>query len=151
MGLIYTNRYTEVEELGAGTLHADSRAAATYNTTWTPMHNFQRGVVILDVGEMQAGATLDLALQQATDAAGTGAKAFTPAKAITQLTQAGGDGNDVVIIEFRTEEMDVNNQFDHVRAQLIIAGAAVECAVMVWKHVANYPPVATTQLTEIVD
>ena len=151
MGLIYTNRFTEVEELAAGTLHADSRTAATYNTTWTPMHNFQRGTVILDVGEMQQGATLDLALQQASDNAGTGAKAFTPAKAITQLTQAGGDGDDVVIIEFRTEEMDVNNQFDHVRAQLTVAGAAVECALIVLKHSANYPPVAVTQWTEVVD
>jgi hypothetical protein len=151
MGLIYTNRYTEVEELGAGTLHADSRAAGTYNTTWTPMHNFQRAIALLDVGEMQAGATLDLAFQQASDNTGTGAKAFTPAKAITQLTQAGGDGNDVVIIEIRTEEMDVNNQFDHVRAQLIVAGAAVECTLMVWKHVANYPPVSITGLTEVVD
>lgn len=150
MGMIYTNRYTEVEELG-GVLHADSRTAATYNTAWTSMSNFQRGIVVLDVGEMQAGATLDLALQQATDATGTGAKAFTPAKAITQLTQAGGDGDDVVVVEFRTEEMDVNGQFEFVRAQVVVAAAAVECTAMLWKHAANYPPVSVTALTEVVD
>lgn len=149
MGLIYTNRFTEVEELG-GILYPVNRAIATYNTAWTSMSNFQRLVAKLSVGVIAAGGTVDMLLQQATDAAGTGAKAIA-GKAITQLTQAGGDGDDVCIIELRTEELDVDGQFEFVRAQLIVAGNTAFTNLEVWKHVANYPPVSVTPLTEVVD
>lgn len=149
MGLIYTNRYTEVEELG-GVLHPANRAIGTYNTAWTTMSNFQRLIAVLDAGTIAAAGTVDMLLQQATDATGTGAKAIA-GKAITQLTQAGADSNDVCAIELRTEELDVDNQFEYVRAQLIVAGNTAYTCVHVWKHVAGYPPVSVTPLTEVVD
>jgi len=145
----YTENFTEIHEPG-GTFYADSRAIGTFNTAWLSMRDHQRAVFILNVGEMQQAATLDLAIQQAQDAAGTGAKAFVPAKAITQLTQAGGDGDDLVIVEVRTEEMDVNNQFDWIRGVITIAGAAVECALTPLRLASNYPPVPVTGWTEVV-
>ena len=145
----YTQNFSEVHEPG-GTLYADSRTAAAYNTAWLAMTNHQRATFLLNVGEMQQGATLDLAIQQATDAAGTGAKAFTPAKAITQLTQAGGDGDDLVIVELRTEEMDVNGGFDFIRGVATVAGAAVEFSLTPLRGASNYPPVPVTVWTEVV-
>ena len=145
----YTQNFNEVHEPG-GTLHADSRAAAVYNTAWLAMTNHQRAIFLLDVGEMQQGATLDMAIQQATTPAGAGAVAFLPAKAITQLTQAAGDGNDLIIVELRTEEMDVDGQFDYIRAQVTVGVAAVEFTLIPLRGASNYPPVPATVWTEVV-
>ena len=148
----YTQRYTEGHEITAltGVLYADSRGAGNHNTAWLSMANHQRAVFVLNVGEMQQGATLNMILQEATSAAGAGVQAIA-GKAITQLTQAGGDGNDMVVIELRTEEMDVDNQYDFVRAQVVVAGAAVECSLVPYRFEANYPPVDVTAWQEIVD
>jgi len=145
----YTHNFNEVHEPG-GTLVPDLRAPGVYNTTWLSMQNHQRGVVVLLTGAQAPNATVDLALQQATDAAGTGAKAFTPAKAITQLTQVGGDDDDLCIIEFRTEEMDVDNQFDFIRAVLTVGGANSYTAVLPLRGCSNYPPVSQAAWTEVV-
>jgi len=145
----YTANFTEIHEPG-GTFYVDSRAIGTYNTAWLSMRDHQRAVFQLVVGEMQQGATLDMAIQQAQDVLGTGAKVFTPAKAITQLTQAAGDGDDLVIVEVRTEEMDVNGQFDWIRGQVVIAGGAVEMALIPLRLASAYPPVPVTGWTEVV-
>ena len=146
----YTHNFSEVHQLG-DYLQPASRAIGTYNTAWISVQNHQRGVFLLLTGAVGAGSTIDFALQQATDIAGTGAKAFTPAKAITQLTQAGGDENDAVLVEFRTEEMDVDNQFDFVRGVLTIAGGG-DCftALVPLMGCSNYPPVAVGLWEEIV-
>ena len=146
---IYTMNFTEICE-PVGHLSANARAVGTYNTTWMSMANHQRATFLISVGDMGQGATLDFAVQQATAAAGTGAKALTPAKAITQLTAAGGDGDDLIAVELRTEELDVDGGFDYIRGVLTIAGDACDVAVIPFRHVANYPPVATTAWEEIV-
>ena len=80
----------------------------------------------------------------------TGVKAIT-GKAATQLTQAGGDGNELVCIELRTEELDIANGFEHVSVRVTIANANVEYAVVLFGAVPRYLPVATTNWSEIVD
>ena len=145
----YTHNFAEVHEAG-GTLHSDLRVPGVYNTTWLSMQNHQRGVFIIDTGAQAPNSTVDFALQQATDNAGTGAKVFTPAKAITQLTQVGGDDDDLLIVEFRTEEMDVNNQFDFVRGVLTIGGANSYTTVIPLRGCSNYPPVSQAAWTEVV-
>ena len=145
----YTYNFTEVHEPG-GALVPTSRAAAVYTTTWLSMNNHQRAVFLVLTGAMAANSTVDFAVQQAQDAAGTGAKALTPAKAITQLTQAGGDGDDSVVVEIRTEELDVDGGFDYIRGVLTVAGGAVLTAVFPLRGCSNYPPVPTTGWTEIV-
>jgi len=149
MPSIYTERWSEINE-AIEPLYPANRAVAVYNTDWFAMSNHQRAYFVLLTGAMGQGATVDFAIQQAQDAAGTGAKALTPAKAITQLTQAGGDGNDLVGVEVRTEELDVNGSFDYIRGVLTIAGGTVYSAVLSLRHVPNYPPVNTDEWTEIV-
>ena len=113
----FTERFSEVNAVLGG-LHADQRVAGNYNTAWVAMNNYHRAVVLIDVGPMAAGATLDVLLQEATDAAGAGVQAIA-GKAITQLTQAGGDQNDWVMIELRSEELDENNAYAFIRAQVL--------------------------------
>ena len=145
----YTHRFTEVHE-GNLSLVPDLRVPGVYNTPWLSMQNHQGRIVRLLTEPQAPGSTIDLVLQLATDNAGTGAKVFTPAKAITQLTQVAGDDDDLVAIEFRTEEMDVNGQFDFVRAVLTVGGANSHNAVLFDRGCSNYPPVSTAGYTEII-
>ena len=87
---------------------------------------------------------------QATSAAGADAKIIA-GKAITQLTQAGGDGGDLVAIELRTEELDVNGEFAYVAAIVTVGNAASELSAVLLLGCTNYAPVPVTAWTEIVD
>jgi hypothetical protein len=143
----YTERFTEMHQQAVA-LYPDSRAAAVYNTNWAACHTHHRFIVELLVGDMAQGATIDLALQEATDDTGTNA-ANIAGKAITQLTQAGGDGDDACVIEVRMEELTPG--YDYVRAVLTIGGGACDTALIGLGVVARYQPVPTGGLTEIVD
>ena len=145
----YTNRFTEVVSL-TGAVFPQTQGAGTYTYGYASAANFQRGAAILLVGTMAGGSTLDVQLWQATDAAGTDAKIIA-GKAITQLTAAGGDGNDAVLIELRTEELDVDGGFSFVSAVVTVAGANVTFALLGLGTAANYVPVPTTNWTEVVD
>jgi len=145
----FTERFSEGAAVLAG-LHSANRAAGNHNTAWVDMENYHRAVVLIDVGAMTQGATFDLILQEATDATGAGAQAIA-GKAVTQLTQAGGDGNDWLMVELRSEEMDENNAYKFIRAQLTIANANVQCSVWVLGIVGRYPPVPLTNVTEVID
>lgn len=145
----YTQRFTENYQLAGA--DADAYAIGVYTPfTFVSMANNQRAVLLLHVGDMEQGATVDLALLQATTAAAGDAKAIT-GKAITQLTQAGGDAGSNVCIELRTEEMDVDGGFTYVGAQLTVAGGAVDIGLFALLGGTNQAPVPTTAWDEIVD
>jgi hypothetical protein len=146
----FTHRFTEVHELMGFDVDGAVQVGVHTIVNYRPMANHQRGAVIILVGTMGQGATIDFALMQATDTAGTGAKAIA-GKAITQLTQAGGDGNDAIIIEFRAEELDVDGGFAYLGAILTVTGAACEVAVIGFGGTSNYTPVPVTNWTEVVD
>ena len=143
---MYTERFSEVHQIGAELL-PQNRAAAVYQSAWFNMSIHHRLAYVLHTGVLAAAATVDLILQEAQDATGTGAAAIA-GKAITQLTQAGGDGNDVCIIELRTEEMTPG--FDFVRAVLTVGGNTAFTAGIGYGIVNRYAPVATTLVTEII-
>ncbi len=91
----------------------------TAATAWVPMQDFVRAALYAEIGTWNATDDLDhCRIEQAQDASGTGSKELT--------TDASGgnydtdnpvdaDG-DFVIIEIKTEELDTNNGFDHIRA-----------------------------------
>lgn len=149
MGIDFTNRMSELMTPLAF-FNADSQGAGTVNGTSVSLANYHRAFLVVDVGDMAGTATLDVSLQQAQDTAGTGAKAIT-GKAITQLTQAGGDGNEIVCIELRTEELDIANGFDCARYSFTVANAAVELSAILYGACPRYMPVPTTNWSEIVD
>lgn len=129
---------------------SDSLAAATYNSDWAAMTIYHRAVFVMNVGEMVQTATLDVQIRQATDAAGTGAKVIA-GEAITQLSQAAGDGDQLVCIEIRSEEMDATNNFDFIGVQLTVGNAAVELGWILYGRVPRYMPTPTTNWEEIVN
>lgn len=144
----YTEQFTEVH-YPLAYAHPDSYAAGTYTGTWVSLATYHRAVLVLNVGDMAVGATLDVSIRQATTTAGAGAKAIT-AKSITQLTQAGGDGDDLVCIELRTEELDVPNAFDCVSVRVVVAGAAVEYSYILYGIIPRFAPTGITNWTEVV-
>ena len=93
---MYTERFSETH-YPLASYHADSLGISTVYTAYVSLANYHRAVAGIDVGDMAGTATLDVSIVQASDTAGTGVKAIT-GKAMTQLTQAGGDGDDIFCI-----------------------------------------------------
>lgn len=145
----YTRKFTEVVE-PVDTEFPDSLGPGTITVGPIDMSNHQRAVLLALVGDMAATSTLDIALHQSTDAAMTTNKAIA-GKAATQLTKAGGDGDQLVAIEVRSEELDVNGGYRYVYAELVIAAAAVEAAALLLGYASNSVPVAVTAYDEVVD
>jgi hypothetical protein len=139
----YTERFTECNIL-LDALDIRSHAGGE-STEWVAMTNYHRGVVMVFTGALTG--TLDVALWQATNAAGAGAKVVA-GKAITQL--AATDDYEQAIIEFKTEELDVDGGFDYVRAQTL-NGAANVYGVYVFGSIPRFAPGTTGGWDEIVD
>ena len=144
----YTQRVSE-DFAPLVSYNADSLGAGTTTSAYVDMETYHRGWLVLNVGEMQAGATLDVSLRQATDNAGAGVKAIT-GKAITQLTQAGGDGDDLLCIELQTEELDVDGGFNFVTVTVTVAVDNVELAWTYFGTQSRFKPVPVTNWTEVV-
>lgn len=129
---------------------ADSETGEV-NSGWASMANLHGILFVISVGDIAAGGTLDAQVEQATTSAGAGIKDIT-GKAITQLTQAGGDSDsNPICIWVAAEDLDVANDFDHVQLEVTGAVAAAEYSVIAYGVPARYVPVATTQWGEIVD
>ena len=127
------------EAVLVGVIDPDLNTAATYTTGWINMGLFEAIQAIILAGALGTSATLDAKLQQATDASGTGVKDIT-GKAITQLTEAGTDSDKQAIINCRSDELDVNNGFSHVRLSMTVAVASSDSAAVVLGHHARYQP-----------
>lgn len=144
----YTERFSE-GHYPLVSYNSDSQGIATVNSAWVSLASYHRAVLVINVGDMVATATLDVSLRQASDGTGTGTKAIT-GKAITQLTQAGGDGNQILVIELQTEELDVDGGFENVGVRHVVAAAAVEMGWTLFGIQPRYAPVPTTNYAEII-
>lgn len=120
-------------------LNPISQGAATVTTGWVAMSTYENVLAILKVGALGASGTVDAKLQQASDGSGTGAKDIT-GKAIAQLTQAGTDSNKQALINVRSEELDINGGFTHVRLSVTVAVAASLIDAILLGFDARYQP-----------
>jgi len=141
----YTCEFTEVHKV-LDRIPPSNVHAGGVSTVWMCVKDYHRVFVFLGCGNM--ANPLDLAVWQATNAAGAGAKIVT-GKTITQLT--GADDNEMVGIELRTEELDVNGGFDYIRVQTLNGGAGNNTyEVIVFGIVTRFAPVGTTEFDEVV-
>lgn len=113
-----------------GVINPSSQAAGALSTAWVDMAAFMSIMAIVQAGALGASATLDAKLEQATSAAGAGAKDIA-GKAIVQLTKAGTDDNKQAIVNLRSEELDIANGFTHARLTVTNAVAASLTAALV--------------------
>lgn len=88
--------------------------------TYTTAKNMGRINVIARLGDM-ASETIDIAIYQATDGSGTGAKAL---KAATQLAaSAGGNDNTIHVLSVDTNDLDIAGGFGFVAGRIVTGGA----------------------------
>lgn len=129
------------------TIDPDASTAATHTSDWVNMGTFEAIQAILLAGILGTGATIDFKLEQATDDSGTGAKDIA-GKAIAQFTKASND-DDQAIINCRSDEVDTENNFTHVRCSMTVAGATSDSAALILGHYSRYNP--ATDLDSVVE
>jgi hypothetical protein len=126
-----------------------SQAAATVTTGWLSMADCQAVLAVVHTGVLGAAATVDAKLRQAQDAAGTGAKDIT-GKAVTQLVKATND-NAQVMINCRSDELDVNGGFGFVQLSITVGTAASLISAEVFGFYHRYlPPANVATVVQIV-
>lgn len=117
------------ENAVVATVKPDEHAAGAISSAWVPVGAWFMLMAIVQTGSMGAGGTVDFKIEQATDDTGTGAK-DVDGKAVTQLTQAGGDSNKQAIIDLFPDALDINNGFAFVRITLTVGTAACDAAAL---------------------
>ncbi len=129
----------------------DANTAAAYVSDYVDAGLFPSLMAIVQAGALGTSATLDFKLVQATDSSGTGAKDIT-GKAITQLTDAGSDDDKQAIINCREDELDIANDFTHVRLSITVAVATSDGAGIILGHAPGTEPATDlASVDEIVE
>ena len=141
---------------------------------WISLKNYARVAVVYFSGDGTAASDPTLTIEQATDVAGAGAKglnfttiyrkqaasALTATGQFTKTTQTaastyteGTSGESVLlwVVEFRSDELDVPNNFDCIRARVASVGAAKIGAILYVLGEARHPSSPETMLSAIVD
>lgn len=127
----------------------DAYTAATYTSGWVDMSLWESLLAIVFAGTLGSGATLDAKLEQATSAAGAGAKDIT-GKAITQLTQAGTDSDKQAVINCQSEDLDVEGGFRYVRLSMTVGNATSDAGGVVLGMDPRYAPTDASTVDEVV-
>ena len=133
-----------------GVINPDLQTAGVKTTAWMDMAQFEALMCVIMAGALGANATIDAKLQQATDAAGTGAKDIT-GKAITQLTKAGTDDNKQAVINVAASDLDISNDFSHVQLSMTVAVASSDAGAAVFGHFPHYGPASDNQAATVAE
>lgn len=132
----------------------DPISSSTAQTTaWVDVSNFREVTWELLVGLIAATGTIDMTVQQATSAAGAGAKNITELDgvgtfAITQLTDA--DDNKAVHVTLLTEFLDVSGGFNFIQVTVTCATAASLISLSLRGFRERHEPRPTTLYDEVV-
>ena len=142
MGL--NNLFVEEAQIVMAIVPVDSQTAAN-NGDWVSLKNFERCTLLLIKAAGTAGDDPVFTVRQAQDVSGTGAKALnftridakvgtqTGIGAFTTVTQAAGntytdtvsaEAQAIMAVEFKAEDLDVNNGFDCIQLQIPDTGSA---------------------------
>lgn len=135
---MFTNAKPTEQVAVLGAISPSSQAVGAATSAWVSIAEFQQLLALVQTGTLGAAATVDAKLQQATDAAGTGAKDIA-GKAITQIVKATGD-NVFAAINLNAEELDVEGGFGYVQLSVTVGTAASETAAQVFGFVPRYAP-----------
>lgn len=132
-----------------GTIDPDAYAASTIVSDYVDMGLFESIQIVLLVGDIVSTGTINAVVQQATDSSGTGAKNLTTSKAITELTQAGGDSNKQVVINVRAEDLDMANNFDFAAISVTLGTAGADFGAVIMGHNPRYAPASDNDLSTV--
>ena len=149
----YTERFSEVHYPLVAVVPAVYSPAAAVTSAYVSLANYHRAVLVVHCGAIAATGTLDISIRQASSSAGAGVKGIPTTagqtKLATQLT--GADDDSIVIIELRTEELDIANGFEHVAITYDVDTDTAAFSAILYGCEPRFKPVATTNWAEIVD
>ena len=143
------NMPADIEAIG-GVIDPDVTAAGTVTTGWVEAAGFYTWMAIVLAGTLGTSATVDAKIEQASDGSGTGAKDITGA-AITQLTQAGTDSDKQALVQFRSDDLDVDNSFTHVRLSITVAVATSDIAGVLVGVGPRYGPASDSDASTVAE
>jgi len=144
---MYTEQFTEVHDILA-TLKptAVNSAVGVHNSGYVNMADYHRAFVWLALGDADAGATIDVAITEATSAAGAGAAALLTIAGATknpaQIVVADAGGH--VGIEVRSPELDVSNGYGFINVAVTVTGDQFVYDLIIFGIVSRYEPVGAT-------
>ena len=103
----------------------DAYAPATLTTDWISAADFANFCAIICWGTLGTSDTINAKFEQATTSGGTGAKDVT-GKAITEVdsTDSPEPHDQQAIINCRSDELDVANDFDYIRLSVTLASTS---------------------------
>ncbi|HRF71752.1 MAG TPA: hypothetical protein PL117_03190 [Accumulibacter sp.] len=125
-----------------------SQGVGTANSGWIPVTTFRKIMAMILTGVLGASATVDAKLQQATSAAGAGAKDVT-GKAITQLTKAAADDGKQVIIDLDAAELDIAGGFAYVQLSITVGTAASLVGAVLLGFDGRYEPASDLDASSV--
>jgi hypothetical protein len=133
-----------------GVIDPDANGTGDLSTGWIDMSVYPSLLALILVGDIASTGKVDAKFEQATSAAGAGAKDVT-GKALTQLTQAGGDSNKQALINLHASELDVAGGFRFARLTGTGTTAGADWAAVVQGFHGRYQPGAhATTVDEVV-
>lgn len=127
----------------------DAYTTGAVTGDWIDMKYHDRVMFIVMAGDLGTSATVDFAVQQASDSGGTGAKALATAKAITQLTDAGTDSNKQAVVEVHATDLDVAGGFTFVSGVLTVGAATSDAGVVGLASRSSYSVAADYDLASV--
>ena len=134
-----------------GTVDPDVLTATAHTSDYVDAGSFESIMAVIMAGTLGSSATFDAKLVQATDSSGTGSKDIS-GKAITQLTQAGTDESDKqAIINVRSEELDLDNGFDHVALTITVGTASSDGGGALFGLNPRYGPASDNDLASVAE
>ncbi|MCC6615928.1 MAG: hypothetical protein IT320_20830 [Anaerolineae bacterium] len=113
------------------------------------MMKIRRVVFVLATGSMTSSSTVDLVVKGDTASGGSFTTTIT-GKAITQLTQAGSDGNKQVLLEVTAEEVAAQG-FRYIKPVLTVAAAASQVCLIALASFLRYSGGADYDLASVAE
>lgn len=129
-----------------GVINPDANAAGTLLTGAIDMSRWGRIVAIVQSGDLGTNGTLDFSFTQAPTSGGSYI-AISPAKAITQLTEAGTDSNKEVVLELRADEL--TEGYRYVKGSFVTATATGDSSAVVLGFDPRFTPVTDIDLSTV--
>lgn len=142
------NNLTGSEQVALlGVISPGALAAQAHASGYVSVKNFERILIIIQLGTLGALGTVDATLQQAKTSVGGDTKAL--AKTVTQLVKASND-DDQIMINVSAEDFDVSNGFDWLQVTVTIGGAASGLSAVILGIGTRYGPARLHNAASVV-
>jgi hypothetical protein len=129
-----------------GIIDPDAYTAATYLTGAIDMSKYEQVMFIVMVGTMASTSTVDFSVTE-SDASGGTYAAMSPAKAITQLTEAGTDSDKQVVVVVRADDLTDGKRY--IKGSMVVGTAASDSGVVAIGLFPRYTPSTDIDLTTV--